>query len=91
MKRNLAYPSKYLKAADLDGETVIATIESVSHEAMQDGTIKPVVFLDKWQKGVVVNVTNADVLYAIAGTDDDVDWPGLLSRLAPRKCASKGR
>jgi len=76
MRRHEAYPSKYLKAADLSGPTR-ATVGRVAHETMQDGKLKPVIFFEGFPKGCVVNATNADVLYALAGTDDDADWPGL--------------
>jgi hypothetical protein len=80
MRKHEAYPSKYLKAADLSGSTQ-ATVCSVTHEAMLDKTLKPVVFFDEFPKGVIVNATNAEVLYGLAGTDDDVDWPGLKVEL----------
>ena len=76
MKKHLAYPSKYLKADDFP-EPVNATVSHVMHDKMQDGTSKPVVFLEGYEKGVVCNATNAEVLYSLARTDDDEDWPGL--------------
>ena len=48
---------------------------------MQDGTMKPIVHLDVLERPVIVNRTNADLLYALAGTDDDADWPGLTVEL----------
>ena len=80
MRKHEAYPSKYLKAADLSGPTR-ATVRSVTHEAMRDGTLRPVIYSDDLPKPVVVNVTNADVLYRLAGTDDDADWPDLTFEL----------
>jgi len=76
MKKHLAYPSKYLKAADFP-EPIVVTISHVIHDAMADGERKPVVFFHGFDKGCVVNATNADTLYALARTDDDEDWPEL--------------
>lgn len=76
MRKHIAYPSAYLKAADFP-EPVKATISHVMHEPMSDAKLRPIVFLEGFEKGIVCNVTNADVLYSLAGTDDDVDWVGL--------------
>lgn len=75
-----AYPSKYTKAAEIE-EPITATIKSVGHDQMQDGTLKPIVVFDKFNKPIIVNKTNAQVLYGLAGTDDDDDWPGLTVEL----------
>jgi hypothetical protein len=90
MKRHEAYPSKYLKAADIS-EPTLATVRSVAHEAMQDGALKPVVYFDGWQKGVVVNKTNAEVLYELAKSEDDVDWPGLTIELYTEMVRFQGK
>jgi hypothetical protein len=80
MRKHEAFPSKYLKAADLLGPTR-ATVGDVLHEPMRDGKPKPVVVFEGFDKGCIVNATNAEVLYALAGTDDDVDWPGITIEL----------
>ena len=80
MRRNEAFPSKYLKGSDLSGPTQ-ATIHSVAHEPMFDGALRPVIYCDDLPKPVVVNKRNADMLYGMAGTDDDVDWPDLTVEL----------
>ena len=48
---------------------------------MQDGKTKPCINTDAFSKPIIVNATNADILYEMAGTDDDVDWPGLTVEL----------
>jgi hypothetical protein len=91
MKKHEAYPSKYLKAADIPSPPPMATIRSVAHERMQDDALKPVVYFDGWQKGVVCNVTNADVLYELAKSDDDADWPGLTIELHTEMVRFQGK
>jgi hypothetical protein len=44
---------------------------------MADGRVKPTVYLEGFQKGIVTNKTNADVLYKLADSDDDADWVGV--------------
>ena len=80
MRRHEAYPSRYTKAGDVEKPTV-ATITTVGHETMQDGKTKPCINTDAFSKPIIVNATNADILYEMAGTDDDVDWPGLTVEL----------
>jgi hypothetical protein len=80
MKSFEAYPSKYTKAGEIS-KPITATIESVGHDLMQDGVLKPTVIFDKFEKPIIVNRTNASLLYEMAGTDDDVDWPGLTVEL----------
>ena len=80
MRKHEAYPSRYTKAGDVVRPT-LATITTVGHETMQDGTSKPCIRTDAYPKPIIVNVTNADLLYEMAGTDDDVDWPGLTIEL----------
>ena len=62
-------------------EPVTATILTVGHDEMRDGVVKPIVTLSGFDKPCIVNKTNADVLYMLAGTDDDVDWPGTVVEL----------
>ena len=80
MRKHEAYPSRYIKAGDVARPT-LATITTVGHEMMQDGKTKPCVNTDAFSKPIIVNATNADILYEMAGTDDDVDWPGLTVEL----------
>lgn len=71
---NDAFPSKYLKAADLQGRQVTVNMTNVSYEKMGDDT-KLVLFFDGKEKGLVLNKTNANNIAAIYGTDTD-GWFG---------------
>lgn len=74
MKISDAFPSKYLKADDLDGRTVLVTIKSVQMEEFDDGE-KPIIYFQGKEKGVVLNKTNANMLAQLFGNDTD-DWRG---------------
>ena len=87
MRKHEAYPSKYLKAADLSGPTR-ATVRSVTHEAMRDGTLRPVIYSDDLPKPVSPTLTCF------------IGWPAptmtrigpiLLSSSTPKWCATLRR
>lgn len=74
MNINEAFPSKYLKASDLQGGTPTVTIDRVEMETMGDDR-KMVVYFRGKEKGLVTNKTNANNIAAIHGDDTD-DWIG---------------
>lgn len=69
------FPSKWLKASDLDGDSRAVQIKSIDTEKMNDGEMKPVVYFKGSNKGLVLNVTNGRVLADLFGGDTD-DWIG---------------
>lgn len=79
MKKNDAFPSKFLKAADIEDEDVTLTIRNVTSEEMTDGKEKRVAWFKEFGgkngKGLVVNATNWDIIAKMHGDDDD-DWSG---------------
>jgi hypothetical protein len=77
MNINTAFPSKYLKADELDGDTVF-TIAGVSVENVgtaQKAESKPVISFEETDKGLVLNKTNANTISSLYGPDTD-DWSG---------------
>jgi len=72
MKMSEEFPSKYLKAADLNGREVRVTMSNVEREKIGDDT-KPVVYFKGKEKGVVLNKTNANTIVDAYG-DDSEDW-----------------
>jgi hypothetical protein len=74
MRISTAFPSEYLKAADLQGNNVRVTIDRVEMRDVGDDN-KPVLFFQGKDKGVVLNKTNANNI-AIAYGDDTEDWTG---------------
>ena len=82
-----AFPSNYLKAADLAGRTVKVTIDKVTFEEIgQTRDRKPIIHFDKVQKGLVLNKTNATEIAAQHGDQMDA-WTGkeieLFSQMVP--------
>ena len=82
-----AYPSNLLKAADLKGRTIKATIQKVAFEEIgQNKDRKPVIYFDGAEKGLVLNKTNATEIAAAHGDEMD-EWAGkeieLFSQMVP--------
>jgi hypothetical protein len=72
MRMSSAFPSNYLRAADLQGRNVTVTIDRV---AMEDigGDHKPVLYFRGKEKGMVLNKTNGNNISAAYGDETD-DW-----------------
>jgi hypothetical protein len=79
-----AFPSKYLKAADIKGKEVRVVIDRVEIEEMQDGEHKPVIYFQGKEKGVVLNRTNADTLSETYSDNTDA-WAGRQAILFTAK------
>ena len=76
MKRNEAFPSKFLKAADIN-EDVTATISSVEWEEVgQDKTTKSVLYFRGKLKPLILNGTNWDKIVEVTGEDDSDELGG---------------
>lgn len=76
-----AFPSKYLKGADLNGKTVRVTIERVEIEEVgNDGDRKPVVYFSGKDKGLTLNRINADTISSAYGPETD-EWSGHVVEL----------
>jgi hypothetical protein len=68
------FPSKYLRAADLQGRQVAVIIDRTEHEELGNDR-KLVLYFEGKQKGIVLNKTNAQTIVAAYGDDTD-DWRG---------------
>lgn len=74
MQISEAFPSKYLKASDLQGRNVMV---KMSHAAFEEigGDKKLILYFQGKEKGMVLNKTNANNISDIYGDDTD-DWAG---------------
>lgn len=86
MLRDEAYPSKYLKAADILGKQVKFVIMH-AHKEMIQNEEKLVCYFSKCSipeltnKVLVVNATNWDAIEASTGEPDSDNWPGKVIML----------
>ena len=91
MDINSAFPSTYLKAADLQGRRVAVIISEVVLEDI-GGDHKPVVYFSGKDKGLVLNKTNAQMIVEIAGGVSETDkWQGIKICLYPTKTDFQGK
>lgn len=91
---NEMYPSKYLKASDIEGHEPIVTIRRIEIEELGQGEekdTKPVLYFDGKDKGLALNVTNATVIALIYNSDDSDDWIGRKIKLYVDIVAYKGK
>ncbi len=76
MKMSEAFPSKFLKASDLQDQEHLLTIDRVEMDSVgRDKEEKPILYFRKKQKGLVLNVTNTKTISKLYG-DDSEEWAG---------------
>jgi hypothetical protein len=74
MHVDTAFPSKFLRASDLQGQTANVLIERYAFEEI-GGDRKLVLFFKDVTKGLVTNKTNAQAIAMVYGPEMD-DWQG---------------
>lgn len=78
---NDAFPSKFLKASDLNGGQPVATIDRVAFEPVgRNREMKAVLYFRGKDKGLVLNKTNATKLTQMTGSSETDDWSGTRPR-----------
>lgn len=78
MNINKAFPSNYIKAADLDDKDVTLVIKSIKMEELGTGREKeekPVIYFHRTEKGFVLNKTNAGTIEKLYGPETE-QWIG---------------
>ena len=94
-KRNVVFPSKYLKASDLNGKPVDRSIESAPLETLKtlEGKeqTKTVLYFKGAKKGLPLNLTNWDAVADATGEDDTDRWPGHRIELYPTTTTMQGK
>jgi len=93
MKRDEVFPSKYLKASDLN-KPIVVTIESAPLEMLKNPEgqeqRKTVLYFRGAKKALPLNATNWDTTAEICGEDTD-DWPGGKIELYADKTRMGGK
>ncbi len=91
MKMSKLFPTKFLKAVDLEGP-VDVTIKVVYLERMPTtNDEKPVVYFEEMAGGLVLNKGNAATIAEICGSDESLNWTGKRVCLFPTTCDLKGK
>lgn len=90
MKLGDMFPSKYLKAADLNGKDLTLTILGCEMETIgEDKESKPVLDFADEAKSLVLNKTNATIISRLHGSDT-AQWGGKRITLYATKVQFKG-
>jgi hypothetical protein len=90
MKISQAFPSKYLKHADLDGREASKKISFVEQEKVgMNGDVRPVLHFVGEERGFILNKTNARTMSAAYG-DDTEGWRGKAITLYPTRVDFRG-
>src|SRR5262245_3980657 len=95
MKMNDAFPSKYLKAEDLEEGDLVVIINDAQFETFKDPRTqrdesKPVLHFQGDTKPLVLNKTNYKTISPLRGSDDTDDWSGRKSALYATEVESVG-
>ena len=88
MDMRKAFPSEYLKVADLDGRELKLTITNVKMADL-NGEMKPVVYFKEKKEGLVLNRTNNKSIQKALGWDSK-KWVGCSIILFPTDVPFKG-
>jgi hypothetical protein len=90
MKATDIFPSKYLRAGDLNGHEPIVTIDRVVLETLGDES-KPVIYFQGKDKGLVLNKTNWAAICDITKEEDSDLWKGHRVKLFTTRVDFQGK
>jgi hypothetical protein len=83
MRKDEAFPGKYLKAADVKANPITAKISYVEMETVgqgKDQKEKPVLYFEDLDRPLVLNSTNWDAIADVLGDESD-NWAGHKIKL----------
>src|SRR5262249_26306156 len=90
MRLSILFPSKWLRAADLDGKEHAIIIDRLDAEVFGEDGEKPVLYFQGRKKGLVLNKTNAFAIGEDYG-DDTLAWKGKPLTLYATRVEFKGK
>jgi hypothetical protein len=91
MRKNEAFPVKFLKSADARNKPIFATISHMAVELVGQGADqkkKPVLYLED-RKPMVLNATNWESLEEAFGDSDE--WPGHKIKIKCERTQFQGK
>jgi len=83
------YPSRFLRCADLNGQSMRVVIKGISREDV-GGEQKIVLSFANGAKALILNKTNARAIAKALACDDTKDWRGKSITLVPAVTDFKG-
>ena len=85
------FPSKWIKSSDLGGRRITLKMSHVKVEEVGDKKKLPVLYFQGATKGLVLNVTNANMIAEITGTNETEEWHGRPVTLFVTKVEYQGK
>ena len=90
------FERRYLAGEDLKGQSFKLTIRCVKQEEMYDKKERKkkfgyVLYFEKAEKGLVLNVTNANIIADITGSKETTEWNGKEIMIYPEKVQAFGK
>lgn len=89
MRISTAFPSDYLREADLEGAPALKTMGKVEMRELGSDH-KPVLFFQNEEKGLVLNKINSSTIVEAYG-DDTTGWSGKQIVLYPARTDFQGK
>jgi RNA polymerase subunit RPABC4/transcription elongation factor Spt4 len=91
MDAKTIFPSKYIKAEDLQGKSVTVQIAAIEIEEIgKQKDRRPVLYFRGKEKGMVLNKTNVNKICEILGTSETDEWFGGLIVIYPTEVEFSG-
>lgn len=93
MNINKVFPSRFLKAEDLNGKDFVLVVRTVVMEKLgspPNVDEKPVLYFEGAKKGLVLNKTNAMTIASIHGPETD-NWKGKKITIYPTQVRAFGK
>lgn len=91
MDAKTIFPSKYIKAEDLQGKSVTVQIANLEIEQIgKNKDERPVLYFRGKKKGLVLNKTNTNKICDILGSSETEEWFGQMIVLYPTEVEFQG-
>lgn len=96
MRLNNMFPRKYANGADLNGQSVTVTVQSMTIEKLSPHAGQPpmdrfILHFAETQKGVILSRTLAEQIASILHADDTDQWIGQKITLFPQPLTVAGK
>jgi hypothetical protein len=91
--KSQAFPTKWLKPGDLNGQPVVLKIERAMQEKLKfrgKEETKLILYFSGTGKSLVVNATNFDLLEEVTGQSDSDNWRGHTIEVYPTTTEVRG-
>ena len=75
MNINDAFPTKFIKASDLQGRAVTVKIATVKMDEVEKGKMKPILYFFGKERGLALNKINSNTIASLYGPETD-NWIG---------------